>query len=139
MRPAVRAPVRVRVPQGGQVSIIRVCDCGCHDDYCYECSGPGPQEIHDDEAWQQVGEFDICESCLKGEWCKQWQVFTPRDDVPKPAQLTVAMPAYDKLIEWNMKQVLAGMERLRQPMVTYRSTVNPEVFKTVFRPETRPK
>lgn len=94
------------------MSVIRVCDCECHDDSCYECPGPGPKEIDDrepGEAWQRVGDLDVCESCLNPPdlryGCKTWQVFTPRDDIPRPAKLELVQPAYDKLIAWDSARI----------------------------------
>jgi hypothetical protein len=57
------------------MSIVRICDCDCHDDPCMECGG-GAEVIEGE--FNTFGDRDVCQQCLvgyDGRGCRYWSAY----------------------------------------------------------------
>lgn len=80
------------------MSLIRVCDCRCHE---FDHDG-APSLLPQTARWWQFGSKDVCGPCLDGDgWCKYWQPRVLRDVTPRP---------FDEIMcEIYTEKLLAGL------------------------------
>lgn len=73
------------------MSLVKVCDCDCHDGSCWECGG-GAREVPDDVV-TTFGTLDVCDYCL--DVCWYWKpTGAPNLNPPPPGAMERLMGTY---------------------------------------------